>query len=105
ALRLVRRAGHREEGCRWLLTWGSMDRGHGDRLSTPLMPSAGLCDSCGFARNLRSAKESSFLLCRRSEVDPAYPRYPRLPVASCAGYLPRQDTPKSPPESEEEPGK
>ncbi len=27
-----------------------------------------------------------FLLCRRSITDPAFPRYPRLPVVECAGF-------------------
>jgi hypothetical protein len=27
-----------------------------------------------------------FSLCARSREDPAYPRYPRLPVLTCAGY-------------------
>jgi hypothetical protein len=29
-----------------------------------------------------------FSLCRRSREDPAYPRYPRLPVLTCAGHEP-----------------
>jgi len=29
---------------------------------------------------------SLFLLCRRSEDDRRYPRYPPLPVVSCEGY-------------------
>ena len=27
-------------------------------------------------------------MCRRSREDPAYPRYPRLPVLACPGYEP-----------------
>jgi hypothetical protein len=27
-----------------------------------------------------------FSLCERSKFDPAYPKYPRIPVESCAGY-------------------
>jgi hypothetical protein len=46
----------------------------------------GLCASCRFARRVHSAKGSEFILCGRSESDPAYPRYPRLPVERCAGY-------------------
>lgn len=30
--------------------------------------------------------ESSFVLCQKSETDPAYPKYPRLPVLECPGY-------------------
>jgi hypothetical protein len=46
----------------------------------------GLCSDCRFARRIDSGKGSRFFLCRRSESDPGYPRYPRLPVLSCAGH-------------------
>jgi len=49
---------------------------------------AGLCSSCLHARAIESAKGSSFLLCQRSATDPAYPKYPRLPVLSCPGHEP-----------------
>ena len=49
-------------------------------------PPAGLCDSCGHQRVVRTTRGSRFSLCRRSETDPAYPRYPRIPVAACPGY-------------------
>jgi len=48
----------------------------------------GLCVSCQFAKRVESGKGSVFFLCRRSESDPTYPRYPRLPVRSCPGYDP-----------------
>jgi len=51
------------------------------------MPSAiGLCESCRLARVITSGKGSSFWLCRKSETDPHFPRYPALPVLRCAGY-------------------
>ncbi|MBI2963245.1 MAG: hypothetical protein HYY35_05770 [Deltaproteobacteria bacterium] len=46
----------------------------------------GLCAGCRFARRVRSAKGSEFLLCGRSELDRAFPRYPRLPVVRCGGF-------------------
>ena len=49
---------------------------------------AGLCSDCLHARTIESAKGSSFLLCQRSTTDPAYPKYPRLPVLSCPGHQP-----------------
>jgi len=49
----------------------------------------GLCDDCQHARPIESAKGSLFLLCRLSESDPRFPKYPRLPVLSCAGYRPK----------------
>jgi hypothetical protein len=33
-----------------------------------------------------------FWLCRRSETDPAFPRYPALPVLACTGYEPAVPT-------------
>ncbi len=51
------------------------------------LPVAGLCDDCVAARRLRS-RRSTFLLCTRSASDPAFPRYPRLPVVTCPGYVP-----------------
>jgi hypothetical protein len=47
----------------------------------------GLCAQCRFAKRIESAKRSRFFLCRRSEADAAYARYPRLPVVRCAGYV------------------
>jgi hypothetical protein len=52
-------------------------------------PSAGgLCESCRHQRLVPNTRGSVFSLCRRSEQDPAYPRYPRLPVLACPGYDP-----------------
>ncbi|MBA3806861.1 MAG: hypothetical protein H0X28_00490 [Solirubrobacterales bacterium] len=47
---------------------------------------AGLCDSCSHQQLVRTTRGSSFSLCTRSREDPAYPRYPRLPVLSCPGH-------------------
>jgi hypothetical protein len=47
---------------------------------------AGLCDSCAHQQIVRNTRGSSFSLCRRSREDPAFPRYPRLPVLACPGY-------------------
>jgi hypothetical protein len=49
---------------------------------------AGLCDRCAHQRIVRNTRGSSFSLCARSRSDPAYPRYPRLPVRGCPGYEP-----------------
>jgi hypothetical protein len=37
---------------------------------------------------VRNTRGSSFSLCERSRDDPAYPRYPRVPVIECRGYEP-----------------
>ena len=46
----------------------------------------GLCGTCAYARRITSARNATFWLCRLSESDVRFPRYPRLPVARCAGY-------------------
>ena len=50
------------------------------------LPPKGLCDHCAFCRVMRSDRGSTFYLCERSFTDPAYAKYPRLPVLNCAGY-------------------
>jgi hypothetical protein len=49
---------------------------------------AGLCDSCRHQQLVRNTSGSTFSLCERSKSDPAYPKYPRLPVRTCPGYQP-----------------
>jgi hypothetical protein len=46
----------------------------------------GLCRDCTSGRRVESARASVFWLCARAAVDPAFPRYPRLPVHRCEGY-------------------
>ncbi len=46
----------------------------------------GLCATCMHRREVPNSRGSLFYLCQRSKSDPAYPRYPRLPVLSCPGY-------------------
>ena len=48
--------------------------------------SIGLCGSCAHAKRVTSAKGSEFWLCGKSEQDPRFPKYPRLPVLRCSGY-------------------
>lgn len=50
------------------------------------MNGSGLCDSCVHQSVVRNTRGSSFSLCERSRTDPAYPRYPRLPVIECPGH-------------------
>ncbi|HTC58560.1 MAG TPA: hypothetical protein VK691_00395 [Solirubrobacteraceae bacterium] len=54
--------------------------------SRPPAPNAGLCETCRHRRLVPNTRGSVFSLCERSRTDPAYPRYPRLPVLSCRGY-------------------
>jgi hypothetical protein len=48
----------------------------------------GLCATCQHAHRITTARGSIFWRCRRSETDPAYARYPHLPVLECAGHEP-----------------
>lgn len=48
------------------------------------MPS--LCERCRHVRVIVTPRGSRFLLCRLSQVNPAYPRYPAQPVYHCQGY-------------------
>jgi len=52
----------------------------------------GLCATCKHQQIVRNTRGSSFSLCGRSREDPAYPRYPRLPVLACPGYEPRGES-------------
>jgi hypothetical protein len=49
---------------------------------------AGLCATCVHSRRIVSARNQTFVLCALSETDPRFPKYPRLPVVGCSGYVP-----------------
>ena len=53
---------------------------------------AGLCADCLHARRITSSRGSVFYMCEYWEIDPAYPRYPRLPVLQCAAFMPDATT-------------
>lgn len=50
--------------------------------------SIGLCLTCVHSRKIQSNRDSTFILCKLSQTDPDFPKYPRLPVLTCAGYSP-----------------
>ncbi len=50
-------------------------------------PPAGLCGTCLYSKTIESAKGSTFHLCQRGLKDPRFPKYPRLPVISCEGWM------------------
>jgi hypothetical protein len=52
---------------------------------------AGLCEDCVNVRVVVSGKGSRFYLCQLSAVDPAFPKYPRLPVLRCRGHVAREE--------------
>jgi hypothetical protein len=49
-------------------------------------PKAGLCATCRHVKRNRSDRGSVFYYCRKSETDPAFPKYPPIPVVQCRGY-------------------
>lgn len=52
---------------------------------------SGVCAACLHARWLKSGGGGDILLCRLSESDPRFPKFPRLPVLSCPGWAPPED--------------
>ena len=56
----------------------------------PESPPVGLCVDCISSRRVVSVRGSEFWLCVRSEKDPRFPKYPRLPVLECPGYERRE---------------
>jgi hypothetical protein len=46
----------------------------------------GLCSTCQHAKRIESDRGSVFILCQLSATDPAFEKYPRLPILSCRGY-------------------
>jgi hypothetical protein len=48
---------------------------------------AGLCDTCRHQKLVHNTRGSVFSMCELSKTDPRYPKYPRLPVKQCAGYV------------------
>jgi len=55
-------------------------------LGIRLPAAAGLCGVCSWVRPIESRRGSPFLLCRRSETDSDFARYPKLPVMKCGGF-------------------
>jgi hypothetical protein len=62
----------------------------------PSAERVGLCAGCRHVRRIATRRGSEFILCERAESQPEYPRYPRLPVTSCAGFEPSETQDGSP---------
>jgi hypothetical protein len=48
------------------------------------------CTSCEHVRDVISGTGSRFLLCRLSQADSRFPKYPPQPIVACEGYRQRQ---------------
>jgi hypothetical protein len=46
-----------------------------------------LCLDCAHARRIESERGSIFYLCELAVVNPAFRKYPALPVVICSGYV------------------
>jgi hypothetical protein len=66
----------------------SLSRVIGSSMAASPAERIGLCASCRFAEIITSSRGSTFLLCTLSATDPAFRRYPVLPVCQCPGYQP-----------------
>ena len=54
----------------------------------PTDPPPGLCGACRQSRLIGTRSGSRFWLCERSRTDPAFRRYPVVPVVRCTGFEP-----------------
>jgi len=63
--------------------------------SGPNEDRVGLCGHCRHARIVESPRGSTFYLCRRSESDSRFAKYPPLPVWTCIGHEPSPEPPAS----------
>ena len=61
------------------------------------MTGPGLCGACRHGRAIRSARGSTFWLCRRAATDRRFARYPALPVLACPGFEDGPEAPEIPP--------
>jgi hypothetical protein len=53
-----------------------------------MVPAVGLCSVCRHAKVVENRRGSRFYLCGLAARDPAFPRYPPLPVTHCEGFRP-----------------
>ena len=57
-----------------------------DPLRSVPLPEVGLCSGCSNALAQASGKGQRFWRCTLAERDPAFRRYPPLPVQDCSGF-------------------
>ena len=51
----------------------------------------GLCATCQHVKSTTTKRGSVFYLCRRSQTDASFRKYPPLPVVQCRGYEPQAE--------------
>jgi len=57
----------------------------------PRTTEIGLCANCRHSRRVESSRASVFWMCQISATDARFPKYPRLPVLACPGYLAKEN--------------
>lgn len=62
-----------------------------DDASSTLDPSIGLCSACRFVVRQDTKRGAVFYRCGRADDDPAYRKYPPIPVGDCPGFETRDD--------------
>ena len=59
-----------------------------DRVAAKSGPShVGLCLDCLHAKQVEGKEDAFYFLCELSFTDRTFPKYPRLPVLRCPGYV------------------
>ncbi|MQG39087.1 MAG: hypothetical protein FI718_03760 [SAR202 cluster bacterium] len=48
---------------------------------------AGICQNCKFVSRIVSGKGSIFIQCKQHFSNKKFPKYPRLPVTICSGFI------------------
>jgi hypothetical protein len=62
-----------------------------DKVATKSDPShVGLCLDCLHAKQVEGKEDTFYFLCELSFTNRTFPKYPRLPVLRCPGYVNRR---------------
>ena len=61
----------------------------------PARLAEGLCAACAHASRIVNDRGSIFVRCLYATHDPAFPKYPRLPVVACRAFARRGDDPRA----------
>lgn len=62
---------------------------------TNLTQPRSLCESCLHLREVISGKGSRFLMCRLSQTDHRFQKYPPQPIVGCSGHKPAEEAERS----------
>jgi hypothetical protein len=71
---------------------GASDDGPAPAANRPGLPAeAGMCGGCRYASVKTTRRSTTYLRCTRAAWDDRLPRYPRLPVLNCTGFMPADE--------------